>query len=81
MTQLFSYCESEMWRVHSHVYMSKIEEILSTPDDSDNANFVEVDLKYPDNIKGKTKNFPFCPENKITNEDKYNAYMSKIKPI
>ena len=23
--------------------------------------FVEVDLKYPDEIKQKTKYFPFCP--------------------
>ena len=42
-----------------------IETILSTPDDSEIGYFVEVDLKYPDEIKDKTKNFPFCPENKF----------------
>ena len=26
--------------------------------------FVEVDLIYPDNIKEKTKHFPFAPEKK-----------------
>ena len=37
-------------------------------------------MKYPDNIKEKTKNFPFCPENKKINPDRYNEYMNKIKP-
>ena len=41
-----------------------LEGILNTRDDSDIGYFVEVDLKYPDNIKQKTKNFPFAPENK-----------------
>ena len=41
-----------------------LEDILNTRDDSDIGYFVEVDLKYPDNIKQKTKNFPFAPENK-----------------
>ena len=43
----------------------KLEDILNTPDYSDIGYFIEVDLKYPDNIKEKTKNFPFAPENKI----------------
>ena len=42
----------------------ELEYILKTPDDSDNGYFIEVDLKYPDNIKEKTKHFPFDPENK-----------------
>ena len=41
-----------------------LEDILNTRDDSDIGYFVEVDLKYPDNIKQKTKIFPFAPENK-----------------
>ena len=32
-----------------------LEDIINTPDDSDIGYFVEVDLKYPDNIKQKTK--------------------------
>ena len=40
-----------------------LEDILNTRDDSDIGHFGEVDLKYPDNIKQKTKNFPFAPEN------------------
>ena len=39
----------------------KSKDILKTPDDSDNGYFVEVDLKYPDNIKEKTKKFPIAP--------------------
>ena len=37
-------------------------------------------MKYPDNIKEKTTSFPFCPENKKIDPDKYNDYMKKIKP-
>ena len=42
-----------------------LENILKTPDDSDIGYFVEVDLTYRDNIKEKTKNFPFAPEKKL----------------
>ena len=41
-----------------------LEDILNTPDDDDIGYFFEVDLKYPDNIKEKTKHFPFAPVNK-----------------
>ena len=58
----------------------KLEDILNTPDDSDIGYFVEVDLKYPDNIKQKTKNFPFASVNKKINPDNYNDYMKEIKP-
>ena len=49
-------------------------------DDSDNGYFVQVDLKYPDNIKEKTKNFPFARENKVIPTDKYNDFLNKVKP-
>ena len=48
----------------------KLEDILNTNDDSDIGYFVEVDLKYPDIIKEKTKTFPFAPENKVIPTDK-----------
>ena len=35
----------------------KLEEILNNSDDSDIGYFIEVHLKYPYNIKHKTKNF------------------------
>ena len=49
----------------------KLEDILNTPDDSDIGYFIEVDLTYPDNIKQKTKNFPFAPEIKKINLDDF----------
>ena len=58
----------------------KLEDILNTPDDSDIGYFIEVDLTYPNNIKGKTKNFPFTPVNKKINPEKFNDYMKEIKP-
>ena len=58
----------------------KLEDILNTPDDSDIGYFVEADLIYPDNIKEKTKNFPFAPVNKKINPDNFNDYMKTIKP-
>ena len=51
--------EIEMWHGHPDLYMNKLQEILNTPDDSDTGYFIEVDLRYPDRIKEKTKNFPF----------------------
>ena len=38
----------------------KLEEILNTTDASDFGCFIEVDLKYLDNIKSKTKKFYIC---------------------
>ena len=67
-----------MWHGHPDLYMNKIEEFLKTPDDSDIGYFIEVDFKHPDNIKGKTKNFPFAPENKVTPIDKHIDYLKKI---
>ena len=58
----------------------KLEDILNTPDDSDIGYFIELDLKYPDNKKEKTKNFPFAPMNKKINPDNFNDYMKEIKP-
>ena len=58
----------------------KLEDILNTPDDSKIGYFVECDLIYPDNIKQKTKNFPFCPENKFSLQDKFTNYMNETKP-
>ena len=58
----------------------KLEDILKSPDDSDLGYFIEVDLKYPDNIKEKTKHFPFAPENEEINPDDFSDYMKEIKP-
>ena len=57
-----------------------LEDILNTPVNSDIGYFVEADLKYSDNIKEKTKKFPFAPMNKKINPDNFNDYMKEIKP-
>ena len=80
MSQMLPYDEIEMWHGHPDLYMNWLEEILNTPEDNEIGYFLEVDLKYPDNIKEKTKHFPFCPENKKINPDKYNDCIKKIKP-
>ena len=80
MSQMLPNDEIQMWRGHLGLHMNWLEEILNTPDDNEIGYFLEVDLKYPENIQAKTKNFPFCPENKKINPDKYNKYMKKIKP-
>ena len=58
----------------------KLEDLLNTLDDSDIGYFVEADLIYPDNIKEKTKNFPFAPVNKKINPDNFSDYMKEIEP-
>ena len=61
-------------------FIRKKEKLLKTPDASDIAFFVEVDLRYHDNVKGKTKNFPFCPENEVIHKNKYDEYSKDVKP-
>ena len=58
----------------------RLEDILSAPDYSDIGYFIEIDLTYPDNIKEKTKNFPFAPENRKINPDDLSEYMKEIIP-
>ena len=57
-----------------------LEEILNTPDDNDKGYLLEVDLEYPHNIRQKTKNFPFAPENKLISKDDFGPYMKSIMP-
>ena len=80
MSQFLPYDEIEMWHGHPDKYWTWLDIILNTPNDSEIGYFLEFDLKYPDDIKEKTRYFPFCPENKKNNPDKYNEYMNSIKP-
>ena len=80
MSQLLPYDEIEIWHGHPDKYSNWLDIILNTPDNSEIGYFLEVNLKYPDNIKQKTKYFPFCPENKKVNPKKFNKYMDKVKP-
>ena len=58
----------------------ELEDILNTPDDSVIGYFLEVDMTYPDNLKEKTKKFPFATENNEINHDNFSDYMKTIKP-
>ena len=42
-----------------------LEEIINTTDENEIGYFLEVDLKYPDNIKEKTKHFLFVRKIKL----------------
>ena len=53
---------------------SFIIKILNTHDCSVFGYVLRVDLIYPDNIEQKTKNFPFCPENKVINPNIFTEY-------
>ena len=79
LIQPLPYDEIEMWHGHPDFYMNKLEEILNTPDDSGIGYFVEVDLRYPDDIKEKIKSFPFAPENKLFLKRNINININ-IKP-
>ena len=79
MSQPLPSDEIEMWHFHPDVYLNNLEEFFNTSDDSDFGFFLEVDLRYPNKIKGKTKKFPFCPENKVNYKDKYKDYVKKNK--
>ena len=59
---------------------SFINKVLNTHDCSNTGYVLIVDLIYPDNIKYKSKNFPFCPENKTINPDIYTEYMKEHEP-
>ena len=59
-----SMCQSLTYDEIKFVRNVKVEKMLNTPEDSDIGYFIEVDLKYPDNIKEITKHFPFAPVKK-----------------
>ena len=59
---------------------SELEGILNTPDDSDIGYFIEADLTYRNNMRQKTKHFPFVPENKSISKDDFGPYMKSIMP-
>ena len=60
MSQPLLYDEIEMWHGYPDLYMNWLEEILNTSDDSFIGYFIEVGLRYPDNIKGKNRKILIC---------------------
>ena len=65
---------------NNSITKSFIIKVLSTHVCSNIDYVLIVDLIYPDNIKYKSKNFPFCPENKTINPDNYTEYMKEHEP-
>ena len=37
-------------------------------------------MQSPDEMKEQTRIFPFCPENKISPQDRFSDYMTEMKP-
>ena len=58
-SQFLPYDEIELWHGHPDKYWNWLDEILNTPDESEIGYFLEVDLKYPDDIKKKPSIFRF----------------------
>jgi len=54
--------------------------ILEIKDDAPTGYFFVVDLKYPDEIKFKSRNLAYCPEHKIVSDEELSDYQKKIKP-
>ena len=65
---------------NNSITKSFINKVLNTHDCSNIGYVLIVDLIYPDNIKYKSKNFPFCPENKTIHPDTYTQYMKEHEP-
>ena len=51
MTQPLPDDEIEMWHGHADLYMNKLEGISDAPDDCVIGYFIEIDLRFPNNIK------------------------------
>ena len=69
-----------MWHGDRDLFLNKLDELLNTADDSDVGYFIEVDLRCPDKMKEKTKNFPFAPENRLSPKDNNIDCMKKKQP-
>ena len=71
-SQILPFDGIEMWHGHpeSRFYMKWLESILKTPDDSDIGYFVEVHLKYPENIQEKQRIFHFVRKKVILKKNK-----------
>ena len=44
-----------------------------------NSHILQVDIKYPDETKEKTRLFTFCPENKVRFQDEFSELLNEMK--
>ena len=59
MSQLLPFDEIAMWHGDPDKYWNWLIVILNTPDDNEIGYFLELDLKYSDNIKEKKRFFHY----------------------
>ena len=71
-TKLYGHIMSQHLPYHEFKFEKDncLGQILNTSDDNEVGCSLKVDLKYPEKLKEKTKNFPFCPENRKIDPDK-----------
>ena len=55
------------------------DNIMSIPDDGKEGYFFVVDLKYPNKIKFKSKNLPYCPEHKTVEFEELSPYQQQFE--
>ena len=79
---MLQYLPSGNFQIYENnsITVSFITKVLNTHDCSNIGYVLIVDLIYPDNIKYKSKNFPFCPENKSINPANFIVYMKEHVP-
>ena len=61
---------------------SEFKKILGTDDfeETDSSQKLKVDMNYPDEIKEKSMNFPYCPQKKKTDIEKFTVSMLLMIP-
>jgi hypothetical protein len=68
--ELFSILKGELCSIlNGELCSITKEEVLYWEDEHEISFFLEVDLDYPEGIKHKSKNFPFCPEKLFIQDD------------
>jgi hypothetical protein len=55
-----------------------IEQILNTPDDSEEGYMVECDLHIPDHLHDKLKEYPPCPENMAPDVSMFSEFQRNL---
>ena len=55
------------------------EDIINTLDNNEYGYFIECDLEYPAELKGKSENFPLCPYRTKADPNLFSDYMNSVK--